>query len=79
MYITTRRKVYSCLLSGKIKNRWTIPDGFGALLKIVLLPLLDIEESYVYAIQEKLNNRARKALNHFTPNEALALELKKGL
>lgn len=38
-----------------------------------------VEESYVYAIQEKLNNRARKALNYLTPNEVLALELKKGL
>jgi IS30 family transposase len=37
-----------------------------------------VEESYVYAIQEKLNNRARKALNFLTPNEVLALELKKG-
>lgn len=37
-----------------------------------------IKESYVYAIQEKLNNRARKALNYLTPNEVLALELKKG-
>lgn len=38
-----------------------------------------IENRYVYAIQEKLNNRARKALNYLTPNEVLALELKKGL
>lgn len=38
-----------------------------------------IEESYVYEIQEKLNNRARKALNYLTPNEVVALELKKGL
>lgn len=38
-----------------------------------------VKESYVYAIQEKLNNRARKALNYLTPNEVLALELKKGL
>jgi transposase, IS30 family len=37
-----------------------------------------VEEGYVYAIQEKLNNRARKALNFLTPNEVLALELKKG-
>lgn len=37
-----------------------------------------VEESYVYAIQEKLNNRARKALNYLTPNEVLALEFKKG-
>ena len=37
-----------------------------------------IEESYVYAIQEKLNNRARKALNYLTPNEVLTLELEKG-
>lgn len=37
-----------------------------------------VKESYVYAIQEKLNNRARKALNYLTPNEVLALELKKG-
>jgi len=36
-----------------------------------------IEESYVYAIQEKLNNRARKALNYLTPNEVLALEISK--
>lgn len=39
----------------------------------------NIEESYVYSIQEKLNNRARKALNYLTPNEVLTLELKKGL
>lgn len=39
----------------------------------------NIEESYVYQIQEKLNNRARKALNYLTPNEVLTLELKKGL
>jgi transposase, IS30 family len=39
----------------------------------------NIEESYVYEIQEKLNNRPRKALNYLTPNEAIALELKKGL
>ena len=38
-----------------------------------------IEESYIYEIQEKLNNRPRKALNYLTPNEVLALELKKGL
>jgi IS30 family transposase len=38
-----------------------------------------IGSRYVYAIQEKLNNRARKALNYLTPNEVLALELKKGL
>lgn len=38
-----------------------------------------VEERYVHAIQEKLNNRARKALNYLTPNEVLALELKKGL
>lgn len=37
-----------------------------------------VEESYVYVIQEKLNNRARKALNYLTPNEVLALEFKKG-
>lgn len=37
-----------------------------------------VEESYVHAIQEKLNNRARKALNYLTPNEVLTLELKKG-
>ena len=38
-----------------------------------------VEEGYVYAIQERLNNRARKALNYLTPNEVLALEVKKGL
>jgi transposase, IS30 family len=38
-----------------------------------------VEETEVYAIQEKLNNRARKALNYLTPNEVIALELKKGL
>ena len=37
-----------------------------------------VKESHVYAIQEKLNNRARKALNYLTPNEVLALEFKKG-
>lgn len=36
-----------------------------------------IEEKYVYEIQEKLNNRARKALNYLTPNEIIALEFKK--
>ncbi len=39
----------------------------------------NIEERYIYEIQEKLNNRARKALNYLTPNEVIALELKKGL
>jgi IS30 family transposase len=39
----------------------------------------NIEESYVYEIQEKLNNRPRKSLNYLTPNEVLTLELKKGL
>lgn len=38
-----------------------------------------VTERYVYEIQEKLNNRARKALHYLTPNEVLALELKKGL
>lgn len=33
-----------------------------------------IEKRYVYEIQEKLNNRARKALNYLTPNEVIALE-----
>jgi len=37
-----------------------------------------VEESYVYAIQEKLNDRARKSLNYLTPNEVLALEIEKG-
>ena len=37
-----------------------------------------VKGSYVYAIQEKLNNRARKALNYLTPNEVIALEFKKG-
>ena len=31
-----------------------------------------VKESYVYEIQEKLNNRARKCLNYLTPNEVLA-------
>jgi len=31
-----------------------------------------VEERYVYEIQEKLNNRARKHLNYLTPNEVLA-------
>jgi IS30 family transposase len=31
-----------------------------------------VEERYVYEIQEKLNNRARKCLNYLTPNEVLA-------
>jgi len=38
-----------------------------------------ITEQYVYEIQEKLNNRPRKALNYLTPNEVLSDELKKGL
>jgi len=39
-----------------------------------------VKEKYVYEVQEKLNNRARKALNYLTPNEVLALEIsKKGL
>jgi transposase, IS30 family len=37
-----------------------------------------VEKGYVYEIQEKLNNRARKALNFLTPNEIFALEFKKG-
>lgn len=36
-----------------------------------------VKETEAYAIQEKLNNRARKALNYLTPNEVLALEFKK--
>ena len=31
-----------------------------------------VEERYIYQIQEKLNNRARKCLNYLTPNEVLA-------
>lgn len=31
-----------------------------------------VTERYVYEIQEKLNNRARKCLNYLTPNEVLA-------
>lgn len=38
-----------------------------------------ITESYIYQIQEKLNNRPRKAFNYLTPNEVLHDELKKGL
>jgi IS30 family transposase len=38
-----------------------------------------IKESYIYEIQEKLNDRPRKTLNYLTPNEVLTLELKKGL
>ena len=38
-----------------------------------------IEEMEVYTVQERLNNRARKSLNYLTPNEVIALELKKGL
>ena len=37
-----------------------------------------IEEKEIYAVQERLNNRARKCLNYLTPNEVLALEFKKG-
>lgn len=37
-----------------------------------------VREAEVYAVQERLNNRARKALNYLTPNEVLALELEKG-
>ena len=33
-----------------------------------------VEKRYVYEIQERLNNRARKALNYLTPNEVIALE-----
>jgi len=32
----------------------------------------NITERYVWEIQEKLNNRARKCLNYLTPNEVLA-------
>jgi transposase, IS30 family len=38
----------------------------------------NISAGYVREIQEKLNNRARKALNYLTPNEVLALEFEKG-
>lgn len=38
-----------------------------------------VTEGQVYAVQEKLNDRPRKILNYLTPNEVLALELKKGL
>ena len=37
-----------------------------------------ISDAEVYAIQEKLNNRPRKALNYLTPNEVFATVLKKG-
>ena len=33
-----------------------------------------VKEDEIYAVQEKLNNRPRKALNYLTPNEVLALE-----
>lgn len=38
----------------------------------------DISDAEVYAVQEKLNNRPRKALNYLTPNEVFATLLKKG-
>lgn len=34
-----------------------------------------LTEDYLYAIQERLNNRPRKSLNYLTPNQALAREL----
>ncbi len=34
-----------------------------------------IEESEVYLVQEKLNNRPRKALGYLTPNEVIAVEI----
>jgi IS30 family transposase len=37
-----------------------------------------ISDREVYAVQEKLNNRPRKALNYLTPNEVFATLLKKG-
>lgn len=33
-----------------------------------------VEESKIYHIQEKLNNRPRKSLNYLTPNEVIAVE-----
>jgi len=39
----------------------------------------NIPERVVYEIEEKLNNRPRKALNYLTPDEVIALESKKGL
>lgn len=36
-----------------------------------------ISEREIYEVQEKLNNRPRKALNYLTPNEAIALEISK--
>ena len=35
-----------------------------------------VSDREVYEVQERLNNRPRKALNYLTPNEVLALELK---
>ena len=37
-----------------------------------------ISDAEVYAVQEKLNNRPRKALHYLTPNEVFATVLKKG-
>jgi len=34
-----------------------------------------LTEDYLYAIQERLNNRPRKSLNYLSPNQALAREL----
>lgn len=37
-----------------------------------------VSNKEIYLIQERLNNRPRKSLNYLTPNEVIAIELKKG-
>lgn len=37
-----------------------------------------VSKKEIYLIQERLNNRPRKSLNYLTPNEVIAIELKKG-
>lgn len=37
-----------------------------------------LSEEEIYRIQEKLNNRPRKALHFLTPNEVITQELEKG-
>lgn len=37
-----------------------------------------VSNKEIYLIQERLNNRPRKSLDYLTPNEVIAIELKKG-
>jgi len=49
-------------------------ENLNGLIREYFLKRSDLDmvtEEYIYQIQEKLNNRARKCLNYLTPNEVL--------